>query len=91
MGWGHPRVLLSDPLGARRRGNGWAGRRVVGCMRARVLRWADGWVQVWVRAHLHAWLDDGVAVVFVIDNDEGVALGGTHLGVWWGRVHTWAG
>ena len=91
MGWGHPGVLLGDPLGARRRGNGWTGRHMVECLPTWVLRRADGRVQVWVRARLRAQLDDGVAVVFVVNNDEGVEMGGPRQGVWWGRARAWAG
>src|ERR1700677_4147418 len=54
------------------------GGRAVGCMCARVLRWADGRGQVWVRARLRARLDDGVAVASVVNNDRGVLLEGTH-------------
>src|ERR1700683_2943770 len=91
VGVGAPQGV-GDPLGAHRRSNGWVGAHAVGCLGpAQVLRWVGGCVQMWVQAHLCTRLDDGVAVTFIVDNNEGFALGGPHQGVWWGRAHTWAG
>jgi hypothetical protein len=75
------------PLAVRTRGNGRVGGRTVEHSRpAQVLGRAGACAQMWVQVCPRSRLNDngGVRVV----RDEGAGLGGTHQGVWWGRVRT---